>query len=244
MNDAGPASAGGSFGSRGVAVVTGANRGIGLEVARELAGRGYAVVACARDLDALAAATRDFPTPVIPALVDVTDDDQVAALGTLLEQFDSGVQVLVNNAGIVLDGWSASVLDAPLDVFRDTWDANALGALRVTRAALPHLLRSATTPRIVNVSSGMGQLSEMGGGSPAYRTSKTMLNALTRILAAELHGDAFVASVCPGWVRTDMGGERAPRTLEQGADTIVWLADEATDAPSGQFWRDRSMIPW
>jgi NAD(P)-dependent dehydrogenase (short-subunit alcohol dehydrogenase family) len=229
----------------GVAVVTGAARGIGLEVARVLSARGWTIVAGARDLDALAEVTSDFATPVVPAHLDVTDDDHVAALDELLAQFDGGVQALVNNAGIVTDGWSASVLDAPLEVFRSTWETNALGALRVTRAVLPHLRRSASPGRIVNVSSGMGQLAEMGGRSPAYRTSKTLLNALTRILAAELDDEVFVASVCPGWVRTDMGGDSAPRSVEQGADTIVWLASgDAPDAPTGLFWRDRETIAW
>jgi NAD(P)-dependent dehydrogenase (short-subunit alcohol dehydrogenase family) len=131
----------------------------------------------------------------------------------------------------------------PLDEFRDTWETNVLGAIRVTRAAMPHLLRSAGTPRIVNVSSGMGQLEGMGGHSPAYRTSKTMLNAVTRILAAELGDAVFTASVCPGWVRTDMGGSSATRSIEEGADTIVWLAtDDAPLADSGRFWRDREQI--
>jgi NAD(P)-dependent dehydrogenase (short-subunit alcohol dehydrogenase family) len=228
-----------------VAVVTGASRGIGLEVTRQLSEQGITVVGCARNAKSVDEATRGFPTEVIPVSCDVRDDEQVAALGGMLDQFEDGVSILVNNAGVVIDGWSGSVLETPLDTLRETWEINSLGALRVTRAALPHLQRAAGTPRIVNVSSGMGQLSEMGGRSPGYRTSKTLLNAFTRILAGELEDEVFVASVCPGWVRTDMGGDSAPRSVEVGADTIVWLATEHDPTTqSGRFWRDREIIDW
>lgn len=228
------------------AVVTGAGRGIGREVARQLAERGFTVVACDRDGDAVRDAVARLAVEGFSVAADITADEAVSRLGQQLGRFDGGVQTLVNCAGVVRDGWGASVLDAPIDVFRATWEVNALGTLRVTRAVLPHLLRSSRRPRIVNVSSGMGQLVEMGGMAPAYRTSKTIVNALTRILAAELDERAFVASVCPGWVRTELGGDQAPRSVEQGADTIVWLAadDGVAELPTGCFWRDRTQIPW
>lgn len=229
-----------------VAVVTGAGRGIGLEVARQLAARGMTVVACARDVDAARAAVADVPGTFEFARLDVTSDVDADALGELLGSFQQGVAALVNNAGVVLDGWGASVFETPLDTLRSTWEINTLGVLRVTQAVVPHLQRSDERARIVNVSSGMGQLAQMGSGHVGYRTSKTALNALTRVFAAELGDTALVASVCPGWVRTDMGGESATRDVSEGADTIVWLASgEADDtAGTGHFWRDRKVIAW
>lgn len=230
-----------------IAVVTGASRGIGREVALQLSGLGYVVVGGARSADSVRAALADAPGEVIPIDLDVTDDDQVAKLEQLLAADGRDVEVVVNNAGAAIDGWDSTILDVDLDVLRRTWDVNALGALRVVRAALPSLGASddGLPPRIVNVSSGMGQLSEMGGHAPAYRSSKTLLNAFTRILDADLGGRAWLASACPGWVRTDMGGDRATRSVEEGADTIVWLANTAADGgPSGRFWRDRAQLEW
>jgi NAD(P)-dependent dehydrogenase (short-subunit alcohol dehydrogenase family) len=231
--------------SRPVAVVTGASRGIGAEVAQQLAARGFEVLACARNTEAVQDAPDGSPGVIRPTTFDVTSDNDARDLGRLVGEYPQGVRVLVNNAGVALDGWSSSVLDVPLELFRDTWETNVLGALRAVRAVWPAMQVSESRPRIINVSSGMGQLSEMGRGVPAYRTSKTMLNAVTRNLAAELGDQAWTASVCPGWVRTDMGSDRAPKSVAEGADTIVWLATEdPLPGVSGLFWRDRGEIDW
>jgi NAD(P)-dependent dehydrogenase (short-subunit alcohol dehydrogenase family) len=152
--------------------------------------------------------------------------------------------VLVNNAGVMLDPRGSRVLDARPKTFRDTLEANMLGPLQLMQALVP-LMKKHGYGRIVNVASGQGQLSDMGVGTPAYRVSKTALNALTRTFAAELHGTGIlVNSMCPGWVKTDMGGPNAPRTVEQAADTAVWLATLPDDGPNGGFFRDRQPIPW
>jgi NAD(P)-dependent dehydrogenase (short-subunit alcohol dehydrogenase family) len=147
---------------------------------------------------------------------------------------------LVNNAAINYDTWERATT-ADLDVVRDTLETNLFGAWRTAQALLPHLQRSAH-PRIVNVSSGSGQLSDMGGGTPAYRVSKTALNALTRMLAAELPR-ARVNSVCPGWVATDMGGAGG-RPVAEGAASVIWAIDVPDDGPTGGFFRDGRPLPW
>src|SRR5215475_5653902 len=152
------------------------------------------------------------------------------------------LDVLVNNAGIIATGDNA-ILDISDELLRKTLETNTLGALRVTRAFLP-LLRKSKSPRVINVSSGGGQLTGGADGwSPAYSISKTALNGVTSQLATALPKFA-VNSVCPGWVRTDMGGENASRSVEEGADTIVWLASEAPQELTGKFLRDRKEIPW
>jgi NAD(P)-dependent dehydrogenase (short-subunit alcohol dehydrogenase family) len=148
--------------------------------------------------------------------------------------------ILVNNAGIVADPRGSRVLDSKLATYRETLDTNLLGPLLLAQALVP-LMKKNRYGRIVNISSGQGQLADMGVGTPAYRISKTALNALTRTLAAELQGSGIlVNSACPGWVRTDMGGPGAPRTVEQGADTPVWLATLPDGGPTGGFFRDRN----
>ena len=217
-----------------VAVVTGANRGIGLEVARRLAARGDTAILTARDPDkARAAADR---AGARPAQLDVTDPNSVTRFAESVGEVD----VVVNNAAINYDTWERATT-ADLDVVRDTLETNLLGAWRVTQALLPQLQRSAH-PRIVNVSSGSGQLSDMGGGTPAYRVSKTALNALTRMLAAELPR-ARVNSVCPGWVATDMGGAGG-RPVGEGAASVIWAIDVPDDGPTGGFFRDGRSLPW
>jgi NAD(P)-dependent dehydrogenase (short-subunit alcohol dehydrogenase family) len=174
------------------------------------------------------------------AELDVTDDGSVDRALRDVGTDPGRLDVLVNNAGV--HGDPAGVADYDLADAHDVLEANVFGPWRLTRAALP-LLRSSPHPRVVNVSSGAGQLEEMGGGRAAYRVSKTALNALTRILAADEPG-ILVNSVCPGWVRTEMGGGSAPRSVEEGADTAVWLATLPDDGPSGGFFRDRRPIPW
>ncbi len=233
---------------RRVAVVTGANRGIGFEIARQLAKQpGIRVVLTARDeaKGSLAAKKlRDDGLEVDSLPLDVTSEDSVKRLAAGLEKKYGHCDVLVNNAGVMLDPRGSRVLDSRLETWRETLDTNLIGPLLLIQTLAPIMTRN-RYGRIVNMSSGQGQLSDMGVGTPAYRVSKTALNALTRTLAAELKGSGvLVNAMCPGWVKTNMGGAGAPRTVEQGADTAVWLATLPDDGPSGGFFRDRKPIPW
>ncbi len=179
---------------------------------------------------------------VVAVRLDVNDADSVGAALAGIEEGQGRLDVLVNNAG--LHGEPTGVADYDLDEAHEVIETNVFGAWRLIQAALP-LLRQSGSPRIVNVSSGAGQLAEMNGGRTAYRLSKAALNALTRNVAADEAGSGIlVNSVCPGWVRTDMGGAGAPRSVEEGADTAVWLATLPDDGPNGGFFRDRSPIPW
>jgi NAD(P)-dependent dehydrogenase (short-subunit alcohol dehydrogenase family) len=175
---------------------------------------------------------------ITPIQLDVSDPESVRDAFAGLDRLDA----LVNNAAILYDTWERGV-DADLDQVREALETNLLGAWRTAQAALP-LLRDSRAGRIVNVSSGAGALNDMGGGTPAYRTSKAALNALTRILAAELRGDGIlVNSICPGWVATDMGGAGG-RPVTQGAAGIVWAVELPDDGPTGGFFRDGRPIAW
>jgi NAD(P)-dependent dehydrogenase (short-subunit alcohol dehydrogenase family) len=221
-----------------VALVSGANRGIGREIARQLAAdHGYEVLAGARDPDRAGAPDHEAIT-YVP--LDVADQASVDRLTERIESDPGRLDALVNNAGVY--GSPIGAADYDLDEAHEVLEVNLFGAWRLSQATLPLLLRS-DQGRIVNVSSGAGQLSDMGGGRAAYRISKSGLNALTRILAAE-EGGLLVNTMCPGWVRTDMGGPSASRSVEEGADTAVWLATLPDDGPSGGFFRDRKSIPW
>jgi NAD(P)-dependent dehydrogenase (short-subunit alcohol dehydrogenase family) len=227
------------------ALVTGANRGIGRETARQLAERGYTVVLSARDEEKARAAAAELSAggaDVRPLALDVSDPRSIeAAAGRVAEDFGA-LDVLVNNAGIGSD-FGVSGTDPDFDAIQRALDTNFLGAYRLTTALLP-LLRKSDSPRIVNVSSGMGGVNEMGGWSPGYRVSKASLNAMTRILATELREAGFlVNSACPGFVDTDMGGPMgATKPVEDGAAGVVWLATLPDDGPTGGFFRDGNQI--
>jgi NAD(P)-dependent dehydrogenase (short-subunit alcohol dehydrogenase family) len=226
-----------------VALVSGANRGIGREIARQLAAdHGFEVLAGARDPDRADPPDHEAITYV---QLDVADQASVDRLAERVGSDPGRLDVLVNNAGVGgRTGYGARLADADLEDIKEVLETNLFGALRLTKAMLS-LLEQSRHPRVVNVSSGAGQLDEMNGGIHGYRLSKVGLNALTRILAdEEAESRLLVNSMCPGWVRTDMGGPSASRSVEEGADTAVWLATLPDDGPSGGFFRDRKPIPW
>jgi len=230
-----------------IAVVTGGNKGIGFEISRQLARRGVNVVLTARDksrgLHAVRVLQAERLNVVFHAL-DVTDTRSVAALARYMIQVHCRCDILVNNAGISLRGSGKSVLTTALHDFAVTFDTNFYGALRMCQALVPFMAQQ-RYGRVVNLASGMGQLGSMEDGWAAYRVSKTALNALTRMVAAAAHGrGVLVNSVCPGWVRTDMGGPAAARSVQKGAQTAVWLALLPDAGPTGGFFRDRRHIPW
>ncbi len=230
-----------------IAVVTGANRGMGFEVSRQLAKIGMQVILTSRDPEKgekAAEQLRREKLEVVYFPLDVTDPESIASLGQFIREKFGHLDVLVNNAGLLIDAPDISVFDAKVDTLRKTMEANVYGPLQLIQTLVP-LMKKHNYGRIVNVSSGMGQLTDMGGGYPGYRTSKTSLNALTRIFADELKGTSIlVNSMCPGWVKTDMGGPGATRTPEQGVDTMVWLATLPDGGPTGAFFRDREPIAW
>jgi NAD(P)-dependent dehydrogenase (short-subunit alcohol dehydrogenase family) len=226
-----------------IALVTGANRGLGFEVVRRLAQRGFTTVLGSRDLEKGRAAAEALDgLEVDPRRLDVADPDSVRELASGLQDDYGRLDVLVNNAGILYDTWESG-LEADLDVVHQALETNLFGAWRTAQACLP-LLRRSQHGRVVNVSSGSGSISGMGAGSPAYSVSKAALNALTRILAAELRRDGIlVNAVCPGWVATDMGGPGG-RPVEQGAGSIMWAVLLRDDGPTGGFFRDGRQLDW
>ena len=229
-----------------VAVVTGANRGLGFGVVRTLAARGHEVVLTARDADNAEAACerlRGEGLTAHPEVLDVASDPSVAAFAERFRSRFDRLDVLVNNAGAIFDTEGQGILAASAEMILRSIDNNALGALRVSQALLP-LMNARGYGRVVNVSSGMGALSDMGTGWPGYRISKTALNAVTRLLHGAARGDVKVNAVCPGWVRTDMGGASATRSLSEGTAGIVLAATLPEDGPAGAFLRDGAVIPW
>jgi NAD(P)-dependent dehydrogenase (short-subunit alcohol dehydrogenase family) len=226
-----------------VALVSGGNRGIGLEVCRQLNERGNTVVMGSRDVEKGRAAAEGLGWNVIPQQLDVADAGSVDRMAAFLEAEFGRLDILVNNAGISNDEGQRGV-DADLDRVKESLEANLFGAWRLCEMAIP-LMRRNGYGRIVNVSTGLAALEDMGGGSPGYRVSKTALNALTRILASELRGSGIlVNAVNPGWVQTDMGGSGATRSVEEGAEALVWAATLPNSGPTGGFFQDRRPVPW
>ena len=227
-----------------VAIVTGANRGIGLEVTRQLADLGYTVVLGSRDLGKGEAAAKKLKVGdrVMARRLDVTEQSTIDRLRDEIGTTFGSLHVLVNNAAIHYDTWENAV-DADLRTVQEALDTNLFGAWRMCQAFIP-LLRKSKHGRIVNVSSEAGSLASMGAGAPAYAVSKVALNALTRMLAAELRRDRIlINSVCPGWVATDMGGPGG-RPVREGAASIVWAVELPDGGPTGGFFRDGHPVPW
>ncbi|MEV4161882.1 SDR family oxidoreductase [Nonomuraea dietziae] len=225
-----------------IALVTGGNRGIGREVCQQLAALGHTVFLTARSPEAAETAARELGGDVVPLRLDVTSEEDTAGVAAAVAERYGRLDVLVNNAAITYDTWQSGA-SADLDVVREAAETNLYGPWRLIQELLP-LLRESAHPRIVNVSSEAASLTNMGGGTPAYGTTKVALNALTRMLAAELRGDGvLVNAICPGWVATDMGGPGG-RPVSEGAAGIVWAATLPDDGPTGGFFRDGRPLPW
>lgn len=230
-----------------IALVSGGNRGLGYEVVRQLAGLGHTVILGARDLKKGQAAMRAMAAQVRARVVakqlDVTDAKSVNYLAAQITEEFGRLDVLVNNAGVHYDTWQTATNADIEGTVHEAFETNLFGAWRLIKAFAP-LMRRHRWGRIVNVSSGAGSLASMGAGTPAYSTSKAALNALTRIVAAELRSNGIlVNAVCPGWVATDMGGAGG-RPVEAGAAGIVWAATLPDDGPTGGFFRDRQPVEW
>ena len=228
-----------------LAIVTGGSRGIGFETARQLGGLGYRLVIAAKDKKRLASAAaglKEHGVDVHPKTIDMGSARSIVAFGAWARSLGA-VDVLVNAAGILPEsGSGATVLGADDKTVSDTIAVNAMGPWRLCKALAPLMAQDG---RIVNVSSGMGGLTEMGGGYFGYRASKAMLNVLTRTLALELKAQGIlVNSVCPGWVRTDMGGPNATRSIAEGAAGVMWAATLPAGGPTGGFFRDGQPIAW
>jgi NAD(P)-dependent dehydrogenase (short-subunit alcohol dehydrogenase family) len=228
------------------AIVTGGNRGLGFEIARQLVKEGVRVVIGSRDAAKGERAVASLKADDLAAshALDVNDTRSVKRFVEFVSKNYGAPAILVNNAGIYPEDTESKVVDTRTALWRETFETNVFGTVRMCRAVVP-LMQRVAYGRVVNLSSGLGQVSQMGEGSPAYRVSKAALNALTVTLAAEVKGQGIlVNSMSPGWVRTDMGGPEAPRSAEEGAQTAVWLALLPSSGPTGQFFRDKKPIPW
>lgn len=229
-----------------IALVTGANRGIGLEICRQLGRKGLHLILTSRREDKGSAACEELRAEgakVSFHSLDVTSPESIAALREQVERDFGRLDVLVNNAAISLERGKLA-LDVDMDTVHQILETNLVGPWRLCQAFVP-LMRRAGYGRIVNVSSGVGSFSRLASGYPSYRISKTGLNALTCILADELkETNILVNAMTPGWVRTHMGGAQAPRSAEEGAAAAVWLATLPDGGPSGRFFKDREEFPW
>ena len=224
-----------------IIVVTGGNRGIGQEICRQLAGMGHRVILCSRDLEKGKAAAAGMKGNVEVRVLDVGDEASIRQFAAELARDYERIDGLVNNAGVLPN--SKGTMEVSMEEFRAVFEPNYFGPFLLSKLLVP-LLRKSKGGRIVNLSSQMGGLDALSGGYAAYRLSKAAINALTLLMASELRSDGIsVNAMCPGWVKTDMGGRGAPRSVEQGADTAVWLMT-ADQVPTGKFLSDRKVRAW
>jgi len=232
------------FRTKNVALVTGGNRGIGFEACRQLAVRGFGVILTARDAVKGMKAAKTLQAEGLDVTflrVDVTSDQSIAEAVRGIADDPGRIDVLVNNAGVYLDeGNSLTTIDPSL--FLQTIDTNLGGTYRMIRAVIPMMERQ-KYGRIVNVSSGLGSMDSMSAGTGSYKVSKLALNGLTRVMADEVNDKQIkINCMCPGWVRTDMGGSFAPRSPKKATETILWLAELDETGPTGGFFRDKKAI--
>jgi NAD(P)-dependent dehydrogenase (short-subunit alcohol dehydrogenase family) len=229
-----------------IALVTGGNRGIGLEVCRQLAELGIKVILGSRDAARGVAAAKELVAeglPVETRQLDVASAKSISECMNWVRLNMGRLDILVNNAGIMIEEGDADPMEE-IEIIRETMQTNVYGPFLLSRLAIP-IMKSRRYGRIVNLSSGMGSLAEMGAGYIAYRLSKAGINVVTRVIAAETEGmGILVNSVDPGWVQTGMGGRGATRTVKKGAETVVWLATAPDNGPTGAFFRDRKAIAW
>ncbi len=229
--------------SERIALVTGANKGIGRQIAAELCARGFKVQIGARKHEAGKKTAEELGSRASFLPLDVSDDTSISEAVRQFSKDADRLDVLINNAGIYPDE-GLNILTISRDRLMETFQTNTFGALRVTQAFLP-LLEKSERAKVINVSSGYGELGGLSAQVPSYCLSKLTLNGITIMLDQFLRPKGIsVYVMCPGWVRTDMGGSGASRSVEQGADTAVWLATEAPGELSGKFFRDRKVIDW
>jgi NAD(P)-dependent dehydrogenase (short-subunit alcohol dehydrogenase family) len=227
-----------------LALVTGGNKGIGFAICKGLLKAGFEVILAARSLDKAKQAIEQLQSSQVhPLVLDVADDHSIhQAVETVQHEFNQ-LDVLINNAGIYPDE-GVNILTIDRDLLDRVMNTNTFGPIRIAQAFLS-LLEKASASRIINVSSSYGALDGLSANVPSYCLSKLALNGAAIMLAEALQSkDIAVYAMCPGWVKTDMGGASAPRTPEQGADTAIWLATEASPKLSGKFFRDRQEISY
>lgn len=226
-------------------IVTGATRGLGLGCVETLLKKGHRVLATGRDPEKIrASVSPSYGEKLITAALDVSSLESLTAFEKQLPTLVDHVDGLINNAGVFLDEYGGATLSTSAETLQKTLATNLIGPYRLCQILIPHLKKNGGG-RIVNVSSGMGQLSHMGTGTPAYRISKTALNGLTAHLAVELKNDKIlVNAVCPGWVKTDMGGAGASRELAEGVASILWAAEIPDSGPTGGYFRDGKPLEW
>lgn len=225
-----------------IILITGATRGIGFAAAKQLIERGAKVILSSRDLARAQSAARMLGPSASSIAFDLSDEATIHRAVKEISEQVGHLDVLVNNAATLLDHYE-ELLSLTAEVFRETLETNIIGTLRVIQTFVP-LLEKTAASRIINVSSGAGQLDgEPQSWAPAYSISKTAVNMLTQQMTAALP-KFTVNSMCPGWCRTEMGGQEAPRSAEEGAETITWLALDALPSKRGGFYRDRERISW
>ena len=224
-------------------LITGANKGIGFEVAKQLLVRNFKVILTARNKDKGLLAVKNLKMneeKVLFVQMDVGDEESIKKAAKEVQTKNLKIDVIVNNAGVLLD--TESINEVSSENILTTFRVNTLGPILVIQNLLPLMNKNG---RIINVSSGLGAFSEMSSYAPTYSISKTALNAVTKQFSFSLEEKSIsVNSVSPGWVKTDMGGSNATRSVEKGAETIVWLAEEAPHNLTGKFFRDKKELDW